>query len=81
MKKLKQNELRKKIEKIVKPIYYLDFTEVTPDEFKKAINKLTALYKQEIGNIFSRLPSKDDPLSREEMLDIIEEQRRKVGLG
>ena len=36
--------------------------------------------KSELENIFSRLPSKDDPLSREEMLDIIEEQRRKVGI-
>ena len=47
----------------------------------KMVNKVLAFIKQELEEIFSRLPSKDDPLSREEMLDIIEEQRRKVGLG
>ena len=45
------------------------------------IEQLKAFIKQELEDIFSKLPSKDDPLSREEMLDIIEEQRRKVGLG
>jgi len=43
--------------------------------------EILAFIKQELEDIFSKLPSKDDPLSREEMLDIIEEQRRKVGLG
>jgi len=82
-KQMKQNSMEKRFdEKFVDTQSQPKLSDWTiTTNHARYVWDIKAFIKQELEDIFSKLPSKDDPLSREEMLDIIEEQRRKVGLG